>query len=578
MILRQVVKMWHPGNKDAKSQGTIRSGRWESMDKVLQERVQKQASVLHFQRYGPILLFLLITAGTLISVAGLEKAAAERQQTELDGHATEIAAALERRATEHIAILHAAAAVFSLDGNFKSEEFTKLATGMRRSGAYHGSLGLGWAEAVPAGSVPALERTMSVDEAEPYRVFPEPSAEARLSVPVIYMDPMNTINRSAIGYDMYSDATRREAMDAAVRSGQPQTSGKVELVRSSGPGFLVYMPVFNRDGGTKRLKGFVFSPFRAADFLAAAAELYGARAIRVSLYDGGKTGGDLLVGPESGMSVGPLVDRKLDIAGRPWILSVGMDPKPVLSELSRVTLVFGIILALLAAALARVITNRAAEDRLVLEWLSRQSAIRTSLTRELNHRVKNTLANVLSIVSLTRRQAKDIDEFTESLTGRLKALSATHDLLSQSDWRAAPIKQLVRAELAPYLDEGEGRIMIEGDDASLAPNEALSLGLAIHELATNAAKYGALSTSQGKVRISWSMASPESAEVLWEEYDGPPVEPPKRRGFGIELIERIVAQELNSKVQLEFLPGGVRCRMRVPLRQRSDFNLRSGSQ
>jgi two-component sensor histidine kinase len=336
------------------------------------------------------------------------------------------------------------------------------------------------------------------------------------------------------------------------------------------------MPVFYRDADAAQLKGFVLSPFRAADFLAAAAELYGARAIQVSLYDGGKTGGDLLVGPEQGMGRGPSVDRKIEIAGRTWILSVGMDRKPLLSELSQATLIFGLILAVLAASLARVITNRAAEDRLVLEWLSRQSAIRTSLTRELNHRVKNTLANVLSIVSLTRRQATDIDEFTESLTGRLKALSATHDLLSQSDWRAAPIHQLVRAELAPYLDEDQGRIAMDGPEISLAPNEALSVGLAIHELATNAAKYGALSTSQGRVSVSWSQTSPVVAEILWEEKGGPLVAPPTRRGFGIELIERIVAQELDSKVKLEFLPSGVRCRMRVPLRQRGDFNLRGG--
>jgi two-component sensor histidine kinase len=247
-----------------------------------------------------------------------------------------------------------------------------------------------------------------------------------------------------------------------------------------------------------------------------------------------------------------------------------------LSSLSRATLIFGMILALLSAALARVITNRAAEDREVLELLSRQSAIRTSLTRELNHRVKNTLANVLSIVSLTRRRATSIDDFAESLTGRLKALSATHDLLSQTDWREAPIHQLVRAELAPYLDEEGMRISMEGPEISLSANEALSLGLAIHELATNAAKYGALSNERGTVQVTWTLQSPEVAEIVWQEAGGPPVVPPSRRGFGIELIERIVAQELNSKVDLEFLPTGVRCRLRVSLRKRGDFALREG--
>jgi two-component sensor histidine kinase len=376
---------------------------------------------------------------------------------------------------------------------------------------------------------------------------------------------------------MYSEPIRRQAMNDAARSGQPWASGKLELIHQNGTGFLIYMPVFRpTETGRSQLKGFVFSPFRAADFLSAAAELYGARRIQVSIYDGRKTEEDMLVGPALSTSVGRTVDRKLMIAQRPWIVSVSMDQESRLSALSRATLIFGMILALLAAALARVITNRAAEDREVLEWLSRQSAIRTSLTRELNHRVKNTLANVLSIVSLTRRRATSIDDFAESLTGRLKALSATHDLLSQSDWREASIRQLVRAELAPYLDEDGMRISMEGPDISLAPNEALSLGLAIHELATNAAKYGALSAEHGTVRVAWTLVTPEVAEIVWQEAGGPPVSPPTRRGFGLELIERIVAQELKSKVDLEFLPAGIRCRLRVSLRKRGDFALRVG--
>lgn len=547
------------------------------MDKMLQARVERQAPVQHFRRAGPLLLFLFIAAGTLLSVLTLERAENARQQAELEGHATEIAAALERRATEHTAILHAAAAVFSLADTVEPEAFRHLAGGLRKSGAYHGSMGLGWAEAVPPSRVPEIEQRLFDAGAPSYRVFPTPAPGTSLTVPVIFIDPPNAINRTAIGFDMYSEPVRRQAMNDAARTGQPWASGKLGLIHQNGTGFLVYMPVFRPTGtGRPQLKGFVFSPFRAADFLSAAAELYGARRIQVSIYDGRKTREDRLVGPVVPAAAGRSVDRKLMIANRPWILSVGMERESRLSALSRATLIFGMILALLSAALARVITNRAAEDREVLEWLSRQSAIRTSLTRELNHRVKNTLANVLSIVSLTRRRASSIDDFAESLTGRLKALSATHDLLSQSDWREASIHQLVRAELAPYLDEDGMRISMEGPDISLSPNEALSLGLAIHELATNAAKYGSLSDERGTVRVTWALQSPEVAEIVWQETGGPPVSPPSRRGFGVELIERIVAQELNSKVDLEFLPGGVCCRLRVSLRKRGDFALREG--
>lgn len=547
------------------------------MDKMLQARVERQAPVHHFRRAGPLLLFLLITAGTLLSVWSLERAENSRQKTELEGHATEIAAALERRATEHTAILHAAAAVFSLDDEIDPEQFRQLASGLRKSSAYHGSMGLGWAETVHPSRVSEIEQRLFDAGAPSYRVFPKPAPGASLIAPVVFIDPPTAVNRSAIGFDMWSEPIRRQAMNDAARTGQPRASGKLGLIHQNGTGFLIYMPVFRPSGtGRSQLKGFVFSPFRAADFLSAAAELYGTRRIQVSVYDGRKTEEDRLVGPAVTTGDERTVDRKLLIANRPWIVSVSMERESRLAALSRATLIFGMILALLSAALARVITNRAAEDREVLEWLSRQSAIRTSLTRELNHRVKNTLANVLSIVALTRRRATGIDDFAESLTGRLKALSATHDLLSQSDWREASIHELVRAELAPYLDEDGMRISMDGPEISLAPNEALSLGLAIHELATNAAKYGALSDERGNVNVTWALQSPEVAEIVWQETGGPPVSPPTRRGFGLELIERIVAQELKSKVDLEFLPSGVRCRLRVSLRKLSDFALREG--
>src|SRR5690606_23996653 len=150
-------------------------------------------------------------------------------------------------------------------------------------------------------------------------------------------------------------------------------------------------------------------------------------------------------------------------------VSVSFKRTGALSPLSRATLVFGAVLAVLVMFIARLVTKRAAEDRAALEWLSGQAAIRTSLTRELNHRVKNTLANVLSIVALTRRRSVDLDDFAESLVGRIRALSATHDLLSQSDWSNAPIVDIVRSELAPYMADA-GHVEMSGPDISLAPN------------------------------------------------------------------------------------------------------------
>lgn len=549
------------------------------MDKALLARVEKQAWIHRFSRGWPLLLFLMAAGGTILSVLAIERADQERQQLELDRNMTEIASALQRRAAENVAILKAGATLFSLRDQVSIQEFNEFTRGLNDSDDLHGSLGLGWTQLMPASDIPALERRMSTGGA-PFMVWPRQAGTARMSAPVVYMDPPNPANRNALGFDMYSESTRRQAMDAALRLGQPVASGRVQLAQDKGapgrPGFLIFTPVFRGEGPSRRIAGFVYSPFRAAEFLDSAAQLYSNRGVEIAIYDQVRDPAHLLATRQIEGDNGVAIRRPITIANRRWIVEVSL-PKPAgLSPLSRATLVFGAILSIFVLMLARMFTKRAAEDRVVLEWLTRQSSIRTSLTRELNHRVKNTLANVLSIVSLTRRRARDIDDFAESLIGRVRALSATHDILSQTDWSAAPIGQVIRSELAPYMEGDEAHVDMAGPDISLAANEALSLGLAIHELATNAAKYGALSSDKGKVVVAWRMLTPQTAEVHWREEGGPPVHEPEGRGFGRDLIERIVAQELKSEVDLRFPPEGVECRLLVPVRRLADFTLRSG--
>jgi len=239
------------------------------------------------------------------------------------------------------------------------------------------------------------------------------------------------------------------------------------------------------------------------------------------------------------------------------------------------TLIFGLLVAALLMLLVRMLTQQALEDEASLVWFEEQASIRNSLTRELNHRVKNTLANVLSIIALTRRRADNVDDFAQSLDGRIRALSATHDLLTQSDWGSTPVGAVIDAELLPYA-HGAGRaVTLSGPEVELAPNDALSLGLAIHELATNAAKYGALSTPGGKVNVQWQQVADNLVRVEWLERGGPPVKQERARGFGTDLIERIVAHELRHPVELDFDPEGVRCVLLIPVRRPTEFLIRA---
>src|SRR5688500_14095178 len=238
-----------------------------------------------------------------------------------------------------------------------------------------------------------------------------------------------------------------------------------------------------------------------------------------------------------------------------------------------VTIIFGLLVAGLLMLLVRMLTQQAIEDEASLRWFEEQASIRNSLTRELNHRVKNTLANVLSILALTRRRATSLEEFADGLDGRIRALSATHDLLTQSDWGTTPIQAVIEAELAPYANSTEHEVEMTGPHVELAPNDALSLGLAIHELATNAANFGALSQRGGKVSIRWDMINERLARINWVESGGPPVEEKRKRGFGSDLIEKIVAHELKTPVDLRFERDGVRCTLTIPVRQPAAFEI-----
>jgi len=190
------------------------------------------------------------------------------------------------------------------------------------------------------------------------------------------------------------------------------------------------------------------------------------------------------------------------------------------------------------------------------------------LVNELNHRVKNTLATVQSIASQTLRNADTMAEAQAVFEARLMALSRAHDILTRENWDGAEMSEIVSQALSPYQNLREERFHVTGPHVRLAPRMALALSMALHELATNAVKYGALSNAAGELHLTWSVdrsISPARLRLRWEEKGGPPVTPPKRRGFGSRLIERSLAQDLEGDAKIEFAPTGVVCTVDAPL-------------
>ena len=198
------------------------------------------------------------------------------------------------------------------------------------------------------------------------------------------------------------------------------------------------------------------------------------------------------------------------------------------------------------------ITNRKeAEERQVL------------LAREVDHRARNALALVQSIVRLTR--SDNIKSYITAVDGRIGALARAHTLLAQSRWQGADLARLVNEELAPFRTDGPERTTIAGPDVSLEPRTAQTLALALHELATNAAKYGALSVRAGRVAVDWDL-QPHGLLLRWTESGGPQPQPPVAPGFGIRLISASIERQLAGEAVFDWCPEGLNCTLRVPCR------------
>lgn len=195
------------------------------------------------------------------------------------------------------------------------------------------------------------------------------------------------------------------------------------------------------------------------------------------------------------------------------------------------------------------------------------------ILHELNHRVKNTLAMVQALAALAARGAPDVATYRDRLTERLNGLARTQALLTESDWTGADLDDLLHAELGPYDEPPRGvtgeaatirRVSLEGPSLRLPAHRVVAFGMLLHELATNAAKYGALSLPQGRLRVAWTVQD-QGLALEWTETGGPPVVQPARQGFGTQMINRGLARQLGAEVATDWRPEGVRFTLRMPL-------------
>ena len=220
------------------------------------------------------------------------------------------------------------------------------------------------------------------------------------------------------------------------------------------------------------------------------------------------------------------------------------------------------VMALLELRRALVQRDRALAAR------ERAEQQQTLLTRELHHRVKNTLATVEAVAGSTARSASDINEFRHAFSGRIAALAKTHAIITEDVEQRASVLNLLRIELARFAETNTRRVTLHGPEAMLPSEVAIPLGMAIHELTSNSVKYGSLSTKRGRVTVTWTVTSANGLDTLhldWVEHGGPTVQPPHRQGYGSRVLDRVLKGQARAEVTINYDPGGLHVVIDLPL-------------
>jgi two-component sensor histidine kinase len=258
-------------------------------------------------------------------------------------------------------------------------------------------------------------------------------------------------------------------------------------------------------------------------------------------------------------------------------VSIVRDPTIVVSEtaLSPAAMALGIavaglaILALSLTGLSLDLRDRRRTEDFVrgMSVARKAEEYQKLLIAELDHRVKNVLARVAVVVQRTREGSTSTDDFVAALEGRIQSMADAHALLSSTRWLGVSLADVVRHELAPYATARN--TAIEGPSIVLSAEATQAMAMVMHELVTNAAKYGALSNSHGRVSVRWKRplngSTPRRLALEWQETGGPPVAPPTRQGYGTSVICDLIPYELGGRVDLDYATGGVRCKIEIPL-------------
>jgi CHASE1-domain containing sensor protein/two-component sensor histidine kinase len=523
------------------------------------------------RKYLPIAAFAALALASLAMAAFAYRASEEAARIKFEATADEAVNRIESRINLHLALLRATDAYFTTrGGDVSADEFRTYFEALEVSKDFEGLQGIGMLGMGTPAETAILEREISRSHGIERALFPASDADRR--TPIMLYEPLDRPGMAGIGYDMFSDPSRREAIVAAIETGEPRATGMVllgQMTRSEvWPGFLIFSPVERLSGDT-RPASMLFAAFRAPNLFKATLDKFPALPVHAAVYDGPAAEETLLYMSEvpARPDMALRTTRQLLVAGMPW--TIQFQPTAEFSRPS--SRAIPIILALIGLALAFAIAlvqryQGKAYDAVALlqETAEKSLADKDLMLQEMKHRIKNSITRVLAIARQTAAGAKDIGEFSASFSARLQAMAASQDLLTRSSWQKADLAELLRIELSQAFGKELPDGMLSGPRVLLSETATQALGLTFHELATNALKYGQAGTSADALKVEWSVAG-GVLSLSWLESSSDPVVKPERQGFGTRLIEMNITRELKGTIRRDYLPDGLRIHIEIPL-------------
>ena len=412
-----------------------------------------------------------------------------------------------------------------------------------------------------------------------------PDGERDLYTPILYLEPLEGRNRPALGFDIYAEPTRRDAIDRAIATRRPQMTSKITLVQDDDSedetvkaGVLVVLPVLEGDTGTlDDVSGLIVSVFRIRDLMETIlSDNFGDSGERrkdVTLFEVAPSGDVLPMferHDETSSDPWFTFENTFEMYGRTWRL-ITTSTSQFETATSRnshwIILLIGSLASLLLTSLIWGQVIRGQESQNAADQLERSNTHIALLMKEVNHRSKNLLGLIQAIARQT--SAASPGDFSASFGRRLSSLAASQDLLVKNSWNNVGLEELIKAQLGHFSGLIGSRILVSGSNMEIDSQNAQTLSMAIHELATNASKYGALSNDVGVVDIGWNqtgVGGEAQFELNWIESGGPPVTAPTRKGFGSKVTGMMVKMSLESEIEMDYATKGFAWRLTCPAR------------